>query len=236
MVRSPPEYSERARRRVCRSAICQPASGNAKLILVRCSSQGHRLARIPSTENSKLHPSRVLSAPAGQRGRAAAAVILAFGGSVHRHRHPGVPGIVDYCSAPGCCRTAASPSKPWLPGTLSPAGHRRPADRPGPVTPAAADRRVGVVHVMERLQPHQGHLPRRTPWCSSSAASALITGQSGGREGPAIHLGAASPACSARRFKLPNNSMRTLVACGSAAAIAGSFNTPSPASSSPWRW
>ena len=54
----------------------------------------------------------------------------------------------------------------------------------------------------------------------------LISGQSGGREGPAIHLGAASSSLLGQAFELPNNSIRTLVACGTAAAIAGSFNTP----------
>jgi len=54
----------------------------------------------------------------------------------------------------------------------------------------------------------------------------LVTGQSGGREGPAIHVGAASASLLGQTLNLPNNSMRVLVACGVAAAIAGSFNTP----------
>ncbi len=56
-------------------------------------------------------------------------------------------------------------------------------------------------------------------------AAALLTGQSGGREGPAIHLGAAVSSLFGQFLDLPNNSIRTLVACGTAAAIAGSFNT-----------
>ena len=91
----------------------------------------------------------------------------------------------------------------------------------------AADRRVGVVHVMERLSRHQGYLPPRNAVVQFfGGILALISGQSGGREGPAIHLGAASSSLLGQAFELPNNSIRTLVACGTAAAIAGSFNTP----------
>ncbi len=89
------------------------------------------------------------------------------------------------------------------------------------------DRRVGVVHVMERLSRHQGYLPPRNAMVQFfGGILALISGQSGGREGPAIHLGAASSSLLGQGFGLPNNSIRTLVACGTAAAIAGSFNTP----------
>lgn len=88
-------------------------------------------------------------------------------------------------------------------------------------------RRVGVVHVMERLSRHQGRLPLRNAVVQLIAGiMALATGQSGGREGPAVHLGAASGSLLGQVFELPNNSMRTLVACGTAAAIAASFNTP----------
>ena len=92
---------------------------------------------------------------------------------------------------------------------------------------SAAERRVGVVHVMERLSRHQGHMPVRNALVQFfGGLIALITGQSGGREGPAVHLGAASSSLLGQAFNLPNNSIRTLVACGTAAAIAGSFNTP----------
>ncbi len=89
------------------------------------------------------------------------------------------------------------------------------------------DRRVGVVHVMERLSRHQGHLPIRNALVQFfGGILALVSGQSGGREGPAVHLGAASASQLGQLLNLPNNSIRTLVACGTAAAIAGSFNTP----------
>ncbi|HEY5646774.1 MAG TPA: chloride channel protein, partial [Pseudomonadales bacterium] len=91
----------------------------------------------------------------------------------------------------------------------------------------AGSRRVGVVHVMERLSRHQGKLPARNALIQFFGGMvALVTGQSGGREGPAVHVGAASASLMGQALNLPNNSMRVLVACGTAAAIAGSFNTP----------
>lgn len=88
-------------------------------------------------------------------------------------------------------------------------------------------RRVGVIHVMERLQYHEGHLPIKNLITQFfGGALALICGHSVGREAPSIHIGAAAASLFGQYFKLPNNSIRTLVACGSAAAIAASFNTP----------
>jgi CIC family chloride channel protein len=88
-------------------------------------------------------------------------------------------------------------------------------------------RTVGVTHVMERLARHQGHLPATNAWAQFlGGIVALASGQSAGREGPAIHLGAAASSLLGQRMRLPNNSIRTLVGCGTAAAISASFNTP----------
>ncbi len=88
-------------------------------------------------------------------------------------------------------------------------------------------RRTGVVHVLERLARHQGHLPAQNLATQFFAGTiALTSGQSGGREGPAIHLGAAVSSLLGQKLKLPNNSIRILVGCGAAAAISASFNTP----------
>lgn len=88
-------------------------------------------------------------------------------------------------------------------------------------------RRVGVIHVLERLQYHEGHLPFKNLVTQFLAgAGALICGLSVGREAPSIHLGAAGASLFGQYFNLPNNSIRTLVACGAAAAIAALFNTP----------
>ena len=86
---------------------------------------------------------------------------------------------------------------------------------------------VGVVHVLERLQYHQGNLPVRNFIAQFiGAAISIISGHSVGREGPGVHLGAAGASFMGQWMKLPNNTMRILVACGAAASIAASFNTP----------
>ena len=86
---------------------------------------------------------------------------------------------------------------------------------------------VGVVHVMERLAFHQGKLPWRNALAQFfGAALSIISGHSVGREGPSVHLGATSGSQLGQWLHLPNNSNRTLVACGIAAAISASFNTP----------
>lgn len=92
---------------------------------------------------------------------------------------------------------------------------------------ARAAGQVGVVHVMERLAYHQGRLPlRNAVWQFIGGAITIISGHSVGREGPGVHLGAASGSVLGQLLQLPNSSTRTLVACGVAAAIAASFNTP----------
>jgi CIC family chloride channel protein len=88
-------------------------------------------------------------------------------------------------------------------------------------------RQVGVVHVMERLGYHQGKLQWRNALAQFfGAALSIISGHSVGREGPSVHLGATSGSQLGQWLRLPNNSNRTLVACGIAAAISASFNTP----------
>ena len=102
---------------------------------------------------------------------------------------------------------------------------------------APDSRRFGVVHVMERLARHRGRLPLRSAIHQfAGGVFGLSTGLSGGREGPAVHLGAAASSLLGEAFRLPDNCVRTLVACGTAAVIGASFNTPWRASSSPWRW
>ena len=90
-----------------------------------------------------------------------------------------------------------------------------------------SSRRVGVTHVIERLNYHQGYLPLRNAVMQFlGAATSIIFGHSVGREGPNVHMGAASGSLLGQALGLPNNSLRTLVGCGVAAAIAAGFNTP----------
>lgn len=90
-----------------------------------------------------------------------------------------------------------------------------------------ADRRTGVTHVMERVVFHQSVLPLRNALGQlMGGALSIISGHSVGREGPSVHLGAATGSQLGQLIQLPNNSLRTLIACGTAAAIGASFNTP----------
>ncbi|WP_245831947.1 chloride channel protein [Solemya velesiana gill symbiont] len=86
---------------------------------------------------------------------------------------------------------------------------------------------LGVARVMERMAYHQGHLTLREFVLQFvGAAVAIISGHSVGREGSHIYLGAASGSLLGQYLTLPNNSIRTMVGCGTAAGIAASFNTP----------
>ncbi len=91
----------------------------------------------------------------------------------------------------------------------------------------AQSRRAGIQHVMERLQYNEAHLPwRNLVWQFCGGVAALISGQSVGREAPSVHLGAGTASLLGQRLRLPNNAIRILVASGTAAGIAASFNTP----------
>ncbi|GAA6139481.1 hypothetical protein NBRC116583_32280 [Arenicella sp. 4NH20-0111] len=88
-------------------------------------------------------------------------------------------------------------------------------------------RNVGIVHVIERLDYHQGHLPFRNAVVQFFVASiSLISGQSVGKEGPSVHLGAAGGSSLGRLLSIPNNGVRILVGSGVAAAISAAFDTP----------
>ena len=86
---------------------------------------------------------------------------------------------------------------------------------------------LGLPHVVQRLNLNHGRFEARPAIMQFFVGVWLIlTGQSSGREGPAIHLGSAVSALTGQFWKLPNNSIRILTGCGTAAAIAASFNTP----------
>ncbi len=86
---------------------------------------------------------------------------------------------------------------------------------------------LGIANLLERMHYHQGRLTVRGFLLQFfGAAFAIISGHSVGREAPHVYLGAASGSLMGQYLSLPNNSIRTFVACGSAAGIAASFNTP----------
>lgn len=86
---------------------------------------------------------------------------------------------------------------------------------------------MGLAHVINITNNQHGALPIGNAFMQFvCGALAILSGQAGGREGPAIHLGAAINSWFSDFFHLPNNSRRILISCGCAAAISASFNTP----------
>lgn len=86
---------------------------------------------------------------------------------------------------------------------------------------------VSVGHVLDRLHNFQGHMPASNGYVQFiGGVISIVSGHSVGREGPAVHLGAFAASRISRWLRLPNNSRYTLIACGVAAAISASFDTP----------
>jgi CIC family chloride channel protein len=89
-------------------------------------------------------------------------------------------------------------------------------------------RQVGIVHVLRRLHTPGGErLPMPNLFTQfGGAVAAIVSGHSVDKEGPSVHIGAASANLIGQRMRVSAEEDTTLAACGAAAAIAAAFNTP----------
>jgi len=88
-------------------------------------------------------------------------------------------------------------------------------------------RQVGVGHTLNGLKNQEAKLPFKNAITQFfGGAITIASGHSVGREGPSIHLGAATGSLIGQHFKLDYSHTQILLGCGVAAAIAASFNTP----------
>jgi len=85
----------------------------------------------------------------------------------------------------------------------------------------------GVPEVMYAVALKGGRIRPRVAVVKSLASAITIgTGGSVGREGPIIQIGAAIGSTFGQLFRMSENRIRTLVACGAAAGISATFNAP----------
>jgi len=85
----------------------------------------------------------------------------------------------------------------------------------------------GVPEVMEAVAVRGGRIRPRVVLAKMFASAICIgSGGSVGREGPIVQIGSAFGSSLGQWLRLDARHLRTLVACGSAAGIAGTFNAP----------
>lgn len=85
----------------------------------------------------------------------------------------------------------------------------------------------GIAEVIEARAIRDGRIsPKAGAAAALVSAVSLGAGASAGREGPAVHLGAAIASFLDEKFDLTAHDRRTLLGCGAAAAVSASFNAP----------
>ena len=85
----------------------------------------------------------------------------------------------------------------------------------------------GVPFIIENVALRSGRIRKRLAvWGAVGSAITLGSGGSTGKEGPIVQIGAALGAIVASFARVSTEKIRTLVACGAAAGIAGIFNAP----------
>ena len=85
----------------------------------------------------------------------------------------------------------------------------------------------GVPEVMESIVLRGGRIRPRVVLAKLVASGVCIaSGGSVGREGPIVQIGSALGSTAGQWLKVGERRLRTLVACGAAAGIAGTFNAP----------
>jgi CIC family chloride channel protein len=85
----------------------------------------------------------------------------------------------------------------------------------------------GVPEVMEAVALRGGAIRPRIVLIKALASAICIgTGGSVGREGPIVQIGSAFGSSIGQLLRIPASRIRTLVGCGAAAGIAGTFNAP----------
>lgn len=85
----------------------------------------------------------------------------------------------------------------------------------------------GVPEVMEAVSLKRGRIRPRVAVVKSLASSLCIgSGGSVGREGPIVQIGSSAGSAIGQWLRLPDENIKTLVACGAAGGISATFNAP----------
>lgn len=135
-------------------------------------------------------------------------------------------GTTDYSATTG---HPANPWLPWLGGAFVIVAPAVGGLVYGPLVQRFAPeaRGHGVPEVMFAVAKNGGRIRPQVAVVKALASAVTIgSGGSVGREGPIIQIGSALGSTLGRLLRMPDDRLKTLVACGAAGAIAATFNAP----------